>query len=100
MGTTSHPINPMSLIHWPMTRLYSGNNEFLSLYRIRLSTLNKLLQFHLTQLFHNTLCNYSATFRRYSSRSNFRVSSTSATIWGETRPVSPIHMKNFLNEAR
>jgi predicted helicase len=44
--------------------------------------------------------NYSATFLRYSSRSNFRVSSTSATVWGETRPVSPIQVKNFLNEAR
>jgi hypothetical protein len=44
--------------------------------------------------------NYSATFLRNSSRSNFRESSTSATVWGETRPISPIHLKNFLNEAR
>jgi hypothetical protein len=42
---------------------------------------------------------YSATFAKNTSRSSLRVSSTSATVSGETRPVSPIHLKNFLTVA-
>src|SRR5438876_10833491 len=42
---------------------------------------------------------YSTTLLRNVSRSFFRVSSTSATASGGIQPVSPIHWKNFLNEA-
>src|SRR6266487_7139138 len=42
---------------------------------------------------------YSTTLLRNVSRSSFRVSSISTTVSGETRSVSPIHWKNFLNEA-
>ena len=43
---------------------------------------------------------YSATCARKTFRSSLRVLITSATISGETRLVSPIHWKNFFNEAQ
>ncbi len=44
--------------------------------------------------------NYSATFLRNSLQLSFNRKRTSATVSGEIRPVSPIHLKNFLNEAK
>src|SRR5437588_3032228 len=44
--------------------------------------------------------NYSATFLRKRFRLSLSVESTSSTVWGATRPVAPIQVKNFLNEAR
>src|SRR5437588_9017753 len=49
---------------------------------------------------YSSVRNSSATFLRKKCRSSLRVQSTSSTISGETRPVAPIHWKNFLNEAR
>src|SRR6266704_2513912 len=44
--------------------------------------------------------NSSATFLRKKFRSSLSVERTSSTISGDTRLVSPIHLKNFLNEDR
>src|SRR5258708_15042028 len=44
--------------------------------------------------------NYSATLLRKRLRLSFRVERTSSTVSADTRPVAPIHLKNFLNEAR
>src|SRR5947209_4311036 len=44
--------------------------------------------------------NYSATFLRKRFRLSLSVESTSSTVWGATRPLAPIQVKNFLNEAR
>src|SRR5258708_370002 len=44
--------------------------------------------------------NSSATFLRKRFRSSLSVERTSSTVARETRPVAPIHVKNFLNEAR
>ncbi len=41
---------------------------------------------------------HEASALRNSLRLSLSVLSTSATISGETRPISPIHWKNFLNE--
>ena len=46
------------------------------------------------------LGNYSATLLRKRVRLSLSVERTSSTVWGATRPVSPIQVKNFLNEAR
>src|SRR6266567_3920131 len=44
--------------------------------------------------------NSSVTFLRKKFRSSLSVERTSSTVSGGTRPVAPIHLKNFLNEAR
>src|SRR6266566_290651 len=36
--------------------------------------------------------NYSATLLRKSLRSSLSVERTSSTVWGDTRPVAPIHL--------
>src|SRR5438067_111480 len=46
------------------------------------------------------LGNYSATFLRKRVRLSLSVQSTSSTVSADTRPLTSIHLKNFLNEAR